>query len=431
MSPAHPSRRHAARCSLASRRRRGIVFVGTLLSFALVALGFPAGAGDWPQILGPARDGVAANEPELTPWKGDVLRQLWRFDVGEGFAGPAVVGDRLVVFHRLRNEEVVQALDTSDGKSLWRASYPTSYRDDFGFNAGPRAVPTIAGGRVLTHGAEGVVTAFDLASGRQLWQRHLGRELDVPKGFFGVASSPVVEGDLVLVQAGGGEGESVLALDAATGVTRWSAADDEASYSSPVVVDLAGQRGALFFTREGLVVLDPKKGAVQMRFPWKTRIRSSVNAAVPLFLDGKVFLSASYGAGAVLLDVTAGQPRVLWSGDDSLTNHYATAVHHQGMLYGFHGRQESRPALRCIELATGKVRWSQESYGAGSLLRVADRLLVLREDGHLELVQASSDAYVRLARAKILDTETRALPALADGRLYARDERRLVAVALR
>ena len=407
--------------------RRHFVLAGLLASLLATA---PAAASDWPQLLGPTRDGVAPGEP-VRPWSASGPKVLWSFDVGAGLAGPAVAGDSVLVFHRIGNREVLTSLERGTGKERWQSAYATSYRDDFGFDEGPRAVPVVSEGRVFTLGAQGRLTCFELASGMQLWQRDTRADFAVRKGFFGVATSPIVVRDRVLVNVGG-QGAGIVAFDRATGRTVWQKTDDEQSYSSPTLAQVGGRRAVLFFTREGLLAVEPASGEVMMRFAHKTRIRSSVNAATPLVVGTRVFLSAEYGAGAVLLELGAAgsEPAVIWRGARSMNNHYATAVHRDGVLYGFHGRQESRAALRAVDFATGEVRWSEDRFGAGAVLLSGDRLVVLREDGELLLVAAEPGAFRVLARAQVLDSVTRAYPALADRVLYARDPRRLVAVDL-
>jgi outer membrane protein assembly factor BamB len=251
------------------------------------------------------------------------------------------------------------------------------------------------------------------------------------KGFFGVACSPLVEGDLVVLNVGGREGAGVVAFDRADGKVRWKATNDEAGYASPVAATINGRRYVLSFNREGLVGLDPADGKEQFRFRWRSRSHASVNAATPLVAGDEVFLSASYGTGAVLLKFAEGKPREAWSGDDVLSNHYATSVHHNGHLYGFDGRQEQTPRLRCVEWATGKVRWTQEDFGAGTILLAGDRLLVLTEKGELILAPATSEAFKAAARARVLKSTCRAYPALANGLLWARDQDTMVCLDLR
>jgi outer membrane protein assembly factor BamB len=386
-------------------------------------------AQDWPQILGPTRNGVYTGPPigRAFPKGGPPL--LWKRDVGAGFAGPAVVAGRLILFHRLAAREVVEAIEAATGKTFWTAEYPTAYRDDFGFDEGPRAIPVVARGRIFTHGADGILQALDLATGRRLWSVDTRRVFSVPKGYFGAASSPIVDGDRVLLNVGGRDA-GIVAFDVATGKTVWTATSDEASYSSPVVADIGGQHTAVFFTRTGLVAIDPGSGAVRYQYRWRARIAASVNAATPLVIKDQIFLSASYGTGAALLQVANGAVKPLWSGDESLSNHYSTSVHRDGYLYGFEGRQEFGQSLRCVELATGKVMWNVDGFGAGTLLIAGDLLVITRESGELVLAPASPKAFQPSARTQLIPGVVRAYPALADGKLFVRNDHTLAAFKL-
>ena len=386
--------------------------------------------GDWPQILGPSRNGIYTG-PEIVPsFPRTGPPALWQRDVGAGFAGPSVVGDRLVLFHRVNNKETVEAMDALTGKTIWTFDYPTAYRDDFGFDEGPRAPPVIAGGRVFTHGADGMLHGIDFATGKMLWSVDTRKVFDAPKGYFGVASSPVVDANRVMVNVGGKSG-GIVAFDAATGKTLWTSTSDEASYSSPVIADINGQHTGVFFTRTGLVAVDPATGQVRYQMRWRSRQAASVNAATPIVVNDQIFLSASYSTGAVLLKVANSQVTPLWSGEESMSNHYSTSVLKDGYLYGFDGRQEFGQTLRCVELATGKVMWNVDGFGAGSLLIAGESLVIMRESGELALAPASPKAFRFAARAQLLKGVVRAYPALANGRYYVRNDRQLASFDLR
>lgn len=413
---------------IVSPSRRAVVVTAIL---ALLLWPAMLHAADWPQFLGPERNGIYTGDDLADAWPAAGPKKLWSRPVGAGFAGPAVAGNRLVLFHRLGDREVVECLDADTAEKIWSFDYPTEYVDDFGFDNGPRSVPTIADGRVFTFGAGGMLHGLDLESGKKLWSVDTHGRFGVRKGYFGAACAPAVEGNLVLVNLGGTKNAGIGAFDKETGRLVWSATDDETSYSSPVVATVGGTRHAFFFTRAGLVDADPKNGRVRFDFPWRPPIRASVNAAAPLVIGDRVFLSTSYGRGAVLLDVAGARPKPVWQSDDALTNHYANSVYRDGYLYGFHGRQEYGPSLRCIELDTGRVMWSQDRFGAGTVTLAGDRLVVMREDGRLLLASASPDGYRELAQARILPATVRAYPALADGRLYARNANALVCIDLR
>jgi outer membrane protein assembly factor BamB len=341
-----------------------------------------------------------------------------------------VVEGRVILFHRIENREVVEALDARTGTTQWTYGYPTSYRDDFGFDEGPRAVPVVANGIVYTFGAEGQLHAVALATGTRLWAEDTMRRYGVAKAFFGAGGSPLVENGKVIANIGG-KGAGIVAFDARTGKVQWTATDDEASYSSGVAATIGGRRFGLFLTRTGLVGLDPSTGRVQFQRRWRARQAASVNAATPLVIGDLIFISAQYGPGAAALKYDGSTLTDLWASDDVLSNHYATSVHHDGHLYGFHGRQEFGPSFRAVELRTGKVRWSQDRFQAGSVVLAGNRLVILRETGELVLVAASPDAFRPLVRAAILPGTVRAFPALADGFLYARNEKELVCLDLR
>jgi outer membrane protein assembly factor BamB len=386
-------------------------------------------AQDWPQILGPNRNGIYTGPEIVASFPRSGPPSMWTRDVGAGFAGPAVAGDRLILFHRVNNRETVEAMDANTGKTIWMFDYPTSYRDDFGFDEGPRAVPVIAGGRVFTHGADGMLHGIDLATGRMLWSVDSRKAFEAPKGYFGVASSPVIDGARLLVNVGGKQG-GIVAVDTATGKTLWTATADEPSYSAPVIADINGQHTGVFFTRTGLVAVDPASGKVLYQYRWRARQAASVNAATPIVSNDRIFLSASYGTGAVLLQVANNAVKPIWSGDESMSNHYSTSVLKDGYLYGFDGRQEFGQTLRCVELATGKVMWNVDGFGAGTLLVAGDTLVITRESGELALAPASPKAFRFNARAQLIKGVVRAYPALSNGRFYVRNDRQLAAFDL-
>jgi outer membrane protein assembly factor BamB len=181
-------------------------------------------------------------------------------------------------------------------------------------------------------------------------------------------------------------------------------------------------RRALFLTRAGLVDLDPSNGKVRHQMPWRSRSQASVNAATPLVAGDIVFLSSSYATGAIALEVKAGQYKKLWSGDDTMSNHYSTSVHLDGFLYGFHGRQEEGQQLRCVELRSGKVKWTADGLGAGTVTIAGDTLLVLRENGELQIAKADPKQFKAFSKHSLIGATVRSYPALSDGRIFLRNE---------
>jgi outer membrane protein assembly factor BamB len=404
-------------------------YVSILLGLAVTVA--TVDAQDWPQLLGENRNGHYVGPPVDVSWDGGSPPELWRRAVGAGFAGPVVSGDRLILFHRLDRREVVEALETANGETVWRHEYPTSYRDDFGFDEGPRSVPVVADGRVFTFGAQGMLRALDLETGDLVWSVDTRAEFRFRKGFFGAAGSPLVSAGRVIANVGGPDA-GIVAFDAATGDQLWAATDDEASYSSGIEADFGGASHVVFFTRNLLVGLDPSSGEVRFREPWRARLRASVNAATPIVVDDAVFVSAEYGPGAGVFRVQPeGGLEEVWRSNDVLSNHYATSVHRDGTLYGFHGRQEYGQSLRAVDLLTGDVHWSLDQFGAGTVLFAGDRLVVMRESGELLIADASPDGMTELASGQVLPAVVRAYPALAHGRLYVRNGDTLVCLDLR
>lgn len=387
-------------------------------------------AGDWPQFLGKTRNGVYPDKDLAASWPADGPKILWKHDAGQGFAGPVVSDGRLILFHRVDDKERVDCLDAKTGKGIWSAEYPTAYQDTMGMNEGPRAAPTIAEEKVYTHGADGALHCWDLQSGKQIWAFDTRKELDSPQGYFGRACSPLVEGKAVIINVGS-PGAGIVGFDRDSGKVLWKATDDAASYSSPTAATIHGKRYALVWTRAGLVALDPASGKVYFNYHFRSRMDASVNAATPLVIDDMIFVSASYGTGAALLRFDEKGPEKIWSGDGILSNHYATSVQAGGFLYGFDGRQEQGPNLRCVELKTGQVRWSEDRFGAGTLLMADGKLLILLERGELILANATPDGFKPISHAQVLPLESRAYPALADGLFYARGKDKLICVDLR
>jgi outer membrane protein assembly factor BamB len=345
--------------------------------------------------------------------------------VGEGFASPVVAGGRLVLFHRVGAEELVECLEAANGKRLWKHAYRTDYEDDYGKGNGPRSTPVIAGGKVYTLGPAGLLLCLDLASGKPLWDKELHALYRVKKNFFGVGTSPLVEGDLLLVNVGGA-GAGIVAFDKSTGKEVWKATDDDASYSSPIAASIGMERMVFFLTREGLVALAPGNGEVRYKKRWRSRNSASVNAATPVLLEGKyLFLSSSYDTGDVLLEVGKDGCKEVWKSKEALSSHFSTPVAVGAQLYGFEGRQEAGAQLRCIDWKTGKVRWTETGFGCGSIIAAGSKLFVLSEGGDLVLVDANGAKYQEKARAAVLGQPCRAHMALSGGLLYARDGRKL------
>jgi outer membrane protein assembly factor BamB len=421
---------------MAARRRRSYVrpIWSLLAGFAATASLFNlrADAGDWPQILGPHRDGRAEGESLSDSWPTGGPKVLWERPVGRGYAGVAVVGDRGVLFHRVENEEVVEAFDVKTGKSSWKFPIPTSYVSGISPDDGPRCVPIIHGDRVIVFGAQGHLACVRLADGSKIWTNDTHAEFKTSEGYFGAGSSPIVEGDKVIVNVGGAKaGAGIVAFSLESGKPLWKQTNENASYSSPVAVTVNGIRHVIVETRLTTVSLNPDNGAIRFEIPFGMR-GPTVNGANPTVVGDRLFMTASYGIGALFAKIGNASLDKLWESNDLISSQYATCIADGGVLYGIHGRDDQGQAsLRCIDPDKQRVLWEKEDFGYATLVFAGGKLLAQKTDGTFVLLKASPMQYTELASAPIFNTKTFALPALASGRLYARDDHTLKCLDLR
>ena len=387
---------------------------------------------DWPNYLGPRFDGTSAEKGLIQNWPAGGPRVLWSRSLGASYSAPVTSRGRLILFHRLENREVIEAVDALTGTPIWKQSYPSAYEDRFGFNGGPRSSPTVEGERVYTFGAEGKLTCLDFETGEVIWQRWINRDFRVPQNFFGVGSAPVIDDGRILLNAGGPQGAGIVAIDKDRGVDVWKTGEDEASYSTPVVRLIHGTRMGIFFTRRGLNVVEIGTGKEHYRYPFRSRNDLSVNAATPVVVDDYVFLSAAYRTGAVLLKLAPGGLEVVWKDPKAMNSHWATSIYHEGYLYGMNGRHEGAARFRCIDFMSGKVLWTaKQGLGRAVFVLAEGKLIALGERGILALIEASPESYRERARAQILKYPCWTPPVLSHGLLYVRNETRLLCLDLR
>ena len=396
---------------------RGTLVAGLLLSLLAA---HPSAASDWPQILGPNRNGVAPHERLAEKWPASGPTVLWNRKVGQGLAGVAIARGRLILFHRVGNEEVAEALEPDTGKQLWAAHFSTEYASSISSDSGPRCVPVIHQDHVFLLGAEGRLSCVSFADGDVQWSRDVRQEYNAPEGYFGVGSTPIVEGDKLLVNVGGRDNAGIVAFSLRTGQTMWKATQEAASYSSPVATTIDGVRHVIFATRLNVLSIDPAGGQLRFRFPFGQR-GPTVNAANPVVIDRHLFLSASYGVGAALLRVREGSADVVWRDrQDLMSSHYMTSVYHDGVLYGVDGRADLGTCrLRAFDPLSGTIHWTEEDFGMATIVVADDKLVIMKCDGELLLARPTVAGYRPLARARLFNNTVRALPAIADGKLYA------------
>ncbi len=390
-----------------------------------------ADAGDCPQILGPHRNGAADGEKLAESWPATGPQVIWERPVGRGYSGLAVAGGAGILFHRVDNQEVVESIDIATGQARWKFAIPTTYVSGISPDDGPRCVPVIDRDRVIVFGVQGTLACLRMGDGGKLWSQETHRQFLAGEGYFGAGSSPIVVGDKVIVNVGGAKaGAGVVAFALADGKPVWQSTRQDASYSSPVVATVNGTRQVIVETRLAAYSIDPETGRVNFQIPFGLR-GPTVNGANPTVIGDRMFLTASYGIGAVYARIRDASADVLWSSNDILSSQYTTCIADGGALYGIHGRDDVGTAvLRCIDPEKQKVLWEQEGFGYATLIKADSKLLALKTDGTVVLVRCDPGKYVELASHQLFKSKTFALPALASGRLYARDERTLKCVDL-
>jgi outer membrane protein assembly factor BamB len=377
----------------------------------------PTAAGDWPQWRGPNRDGVSGETGLLTRWPAGGPKKLWEAKGGGGYSSFAVAAGKVYTILQDDDKEAVVCWQADTGKELWRFRYPAQYENDFG--SGPRSTPSVDGDRVYAVGATGIFHCLKADTGAKLWRHDLLEEFKAENLQWGVAFSPLVEGDLVFTNPGGPNGNSVAAFDKKTGKLAWKALGDQAGYSSPVAATIAGVRQVVFFTASGLVGVAPKDGQALWRYPWETSF--DCNIATPIVVEDYVFLSSGYGKGAAVVKVEADggglKARRVYE-TTKMCNHFSTCVLYKEHLYGF----TDPGILTCMEFRTGKVRWQERGFKKGSLTLADGHLIILGEEGLLALAEATPQEYREKGRVQVFEGKCWTVPVLANGKLYLRDE---------
>lgn len=403
-----------------------------LASLALaLALALSAAGGDWPQFLGPTRDNAVPETVE--PWKGP-LKPLWKQPVGDAHSSPVVADGTVYAFYQPtgKNADALAAFDAKTGEKKWEKSYERAeYKPPFG--NGPRSTPAVSGGKVFTYSGLGILACWDAKTGALNWKVEPLKEFKTGNPFFGTSTSPIVVGDKVVVMVGG-KGSGVVAFDVKDGKAAWKATDDPASYSSPTRVG----KNLVFLTGDHLMGLS-ETGEKLWSVPFEGRVGPLIeSSATPIAAGGLVF-GATVTGGAVALKLTEkdGKPAVeeAWR-NKALTCYFSTPVVVGEHLYLIKGSTKKGIALNCVELKTGKVAWEKPALGEfhAALLKCGpagkEKLLMLDDGGELTLFEPDPKGFKPLSKSKVCG-KTWAHPALADGRLYLRDEKELICVELK
>lgn len=421
---------------------------------------------DWPKFLGPRDDGTSIETGLLAKWPEQGPPMLWEKRVGTGYSAPSVRGNRVVLHHRVRDEEIVDCFAADTGEPIWSHTYESNFSDPYGYNNGPRCSPLLTADRCYTFGAEGKLLCLNLETGKQIWLRDTAADWKIADAFFGVGSTPILHGKLLIVMVGGEPDAGVVAFDSDTGKTVWHSVNKKtwtspdgsqldnklASYSSLIETKINGHNHVLALMRDGLVSLNPTDGQVRFNYFFRSDSFESVNAARPVVIGDEVLLSAAYKAGAALLKIKPdGKGAIeLWK-SRNLQTHWSTTIHHEGFLYGFSGRHEGEAKLKCIDLKSGDMVWetdglpsnltddpndveasSSRYYGRGSAIMAEGKFIVLGERGLLALVEVNPKEFKEISRVKFrgMKYPSWAAPVLSRKRLYLRCEDHMLCLDL-
>ena len=369
---------------------------------------------DWTHYRGPASNGVSADKLATVPKDGP--KEIWKASVGTGSSSMTVSGERLFTMGNTGGKDVVWCLDAKTGSVVWKHEYPLDL-DKRMFEGGTAATPTVDGNRVYTVSHQGDLFCLDAATGKPVWYKHFQKDFGGQRPQWGFAGSPTVEGNLVLLDVGG-KGASTVALDKATGATVWKSGDDKAGYASPVAATFAGKKTVVLLKAGHLVGLDLKDGKELWRGEWKTSY--DVNAATPLVVGDKVFVSSGYGSGCGLFEITGGGASERWR-NKNLKGHINSPAVFQGHVYGFDGQAGSGAALACVDFASGAVKWQEKSVAGGSLVIADGKLICLTEKGELVIGEAAASGFKPLARSQVLGKRCWVQPTYANGRVFCRN----------
>lgn len=437
-----------------------------LLGITLAVGFFHVHAEDWPRFLGPNGDGTSNETGLLKAFPKDGPNILWSREIGSGYSAPSIVGDTIILFHRLGKQEVIERLDAKTGSSKWSHAYDTSYVDPYGYSDGPRCTPLVDGASIYTFGAEGKLTCVRLDDGQKVWQRDTAKDFEIPEAFFGVGSTPLLVNNLLIVMIGGQPNSGIVAFDKTTGRTVWESVGEsnwadqpmhgwrgertvvwkswwkQASYASPVLATVHGKPVLYCFMRQGLVALDPNTGKVFDSFWFRATVEESVNAINPVISGNQILISAAYyKVGSVLLELSEEMKlKEVWR-NTNLEIHWSTPTLHEGNVYAFSGRNPPDGSFRCIDFKTGKLLWERNEswrskspppaqFGRGSTVKADGKMIALGECGLLGLFNLNAEKPDEISRWQVPEMvyPCWTAPVLSNKRLYLRCEGRLISL---
>src|SRR5438445_2781032 len=383
------------------------------------AVGGQSRPADWPQWRGPNRDGAVASFTEPASWP-DQLTRKWKIDVGIGYATPILIGNRVYMYSRRDDNEVLAAIEADTGKVIWQSGYAAPYTMHpaaVRHEKGPKSTPTFAGGKLYTLGMSGIVTAFDAATGKQLWQK----PASVPGPLYGTAMSPLVDRGLVIVHVGSHNQGALTAFDANAGGVKWSWTGDGPAYGSPIAADFGGTRQVIVFTQQDLVGVTEASGELLWKRPFTTP--STQNTITPI-LYGKTLIVSGLGNAVTAFTVTKRNNE--WVTEDVWQNadvsmYMTNAVLAGDAIYGMSQRNSGQ--FFCVDAKTGKTLWTSAPRQAtnAAIVRAGGLLFLLKDDAELIVAKASPSGFEPVKRYTVANSATWAQPTISGNRIFVKD----------
>ena len=373
----------------------------------------------WPNFGGPLRNQISDEKGLKTNWEEQEPKRLWELNIGLGYSSIIEVGGFAYTQGYSEGRNTLYCVEALTGKEIWQHSYPCEKAPKF-FDGGSRATPTIANGILYLGSHEGDFYALDAKSGQILWTKNLVKDFDGRRPMWGYSGSPLVVESKLILETGSANG-SLVCLDAQKGDVIWRSGGNEAGYASPM---LNSKNEILIFNEFGIVSHEILTGKVIKSYQHKTRY--GINAAQPMLYGDRILISSAYGKGAALVDFTKRVPTAIWE-SESFSCQMASLVKKGQYGFGIHGQAGGRSAqskLFCIDLATGKEKWSEKGFGLGTVLLVRDTLVILSDRGELCLAEANNRQFIELARFQVLSGKNNwTPPTYLNGKMHCRNSK--------
>ena len=400
---------------------RNVALAGIVAVAGLTAVvGAQSAGADWPQWRGPSRDGTASSFTEPKAWP-EHLTERWKIEVGTGYATPIVVGNRVFAFSRQQENEVMRGIDAGSGKVIWETSYPAPFAMNSAtarHGPGPKSTPTYADGRLFTLGMSGIVTAFDAATGKQLWQK----PAPPVEPNFHTAQSALVDRGLVIIHVGGHNQGALTAFDPATGAVKWSWNGDGPAYGSPIVADIGGTRQVITFSQENLVGVDAANGRLLWKIPFTAR--STTNSITPLVYGGHTVIVS--GQGKPLTAYTISKRNDQWATELAWENPQAQMSFSNPVLVGdavFSMTPLNSGQFFWVDAKTGKTLWTSAPRQAGNaaIVRTGNLLFVLKDDAQLMVARSTPGGFEPMKTYEVAKSATWPAPSFSGNRIFVKD----------